>query len=213
MRLRGLTFRFLFCLAVIVAASSVSLRAQERERVITRVESGMVPSMNLEPGGRQVPTDVVAVEIVEIKVAGVPVTLGKPFTAGEDWLRDLTVRVRNVSPKPIIWASMHFGVPEARLARGERKSYMGFTLEYMRGRRPKEGAPEMKLLMPGEEAELVCFAESYTVFRQQAEKESQVKSISTLQTGGDLSVVFEDNVSWHGSNLDIGGDAGPARKH
>jgi hypothetical protein len=150
MRLHGLTLRFLFCLTVIMAASSASLHAQDRERVITRVESGMVPSMNLEPRGPQVPTDVVAVEIIEIKVAGVPVTLGKPFTAGEDWLRDLTVRVRNVSAKPIIWASMNFGVPETKSVRGGRTSFMGFAVEYMRGRRPKEAAPAMRTIMPGE---------------------------------------------------------------
>ncbi|HWS99751.1 MAG TPA: hypothetical protein VN256_05700 [Pyrinomonadaceae bacterium] len=161
--------------------------------------------MSLEPGGRLVPADVVAVEIIEIKVAGVPVTLGKPFTAGEDWLKDLTVRVRNVSAKPIIWASMSFGLPEAKSDRDGRQGYMGFPLEYMRGGIPKEGAPEMKAIMPGEEAELVCFSERYPGFKKQVEKEAGVKSITTIWTGGDLAVTFEDNTMWHGSNLEIGG--------
>ena len=209
--LPGLTFRLLFCLTVIAAAPAASLHAQDRERLITRAKSGMVPGMSLEPGGALVQADVVAIEIIEIKVAGVPVTLGQPFTAGEDWLKDLTVRVRNVSAKPMVWVSMGFGMPEAKLVRDGRESFMGFQVEYVRGGIPREGAPAMKAIMPGEEAELVCFAQAYPGFKKQVEKRTGVKSINTLRTGGDVKVVFEDNTMWFGSNLEVGGGASAAQ--
>src|SRR5262245_12133735 len=40
------------------------------------------------------------VEIESISV-GEPITIGKPFTADQDWLRNIVIRVRNISGKPI----------------------------------------------------------------------------------------------------------------
>jgi hypothetical protein len=41
-------------------------------------------------------------ELVEIKVAGRPIVLGQSFDAAENWLKDMTLRVKNISKKPIV---------------------------------------------------------------------------------------------------------------
>jgi hypothetical protein len=44
----------------------------------------------------------IQLELVEIKVAGKPVTLGQPFDADESWLMNMTLRVKNISDRPIV---------------------------------------------------------------------------------------------------------------
>src|SRR5439155_25957541 len=130
--------------------------AQEREQLISPVKSGMQPTM-IFPGGSHTPTNLVLVEVIEFKCAGVLVTSGKPCGAGDDWLSHLTVRVKNVSDQPLPHISMAFALPEAKYVDRGRKYSVGFSLEYKVGARVKQGDPEMKAVMPGEEVELVFF--------------------------------------------------------
>jgi hypothetical protein len=202
MRLMKHTSRLLVCLTMVLATSSGALYAQERSRLISVVRSGMTPSIR-EPGGRFVPTDLVVVEVIEFKLAGVPIIPGQSFPAGDDWLKDLTVKVKNISAKPISYLSMDFAMPEAKYVKDGREYRMGYSLEYKEGSRAKEGAGEMKVVKPGEEAELVYLGPSYSLFRQRVAKDTGVTSITSLQSGGDMRVHFTDGSIWMGSNLRI----------
>jgi hypothetical protein len=97
----------------LVANASLSLQAQQRERVITSFRSAMRNTM-MKPGGSPMPTDVIAVEVLGFNLAGIPVNLDQPFRADDDWLKDLRVRVKNISEKPISHLRIIFSVPEAK---------------------------------------------------------------------------------------------------
>lgn len=51
------------------------------------------------------------VEIESFSV-GEPITIGQPFTAGDDWLKDLVIRVRNVSGQHLTSIQMTLVLPQ-----------------------------------------------------------------------------------------------------
>lgn len=51
------------------------------------------------------------VEIESITV-GKPVVIGQEFAAGDDWLKDLVIRVRNVSGKPLVFVQVTLVLPQ-----------------------------------------------------------------------------------------------------
>lgn len=197
----------LLCLALAAGTWCESTHAQERERLISPIKSGMRPTM-IFPGGSHTPTNLVLVEVIEFKCAGVPVTPGKPFRAGEDWLSQLTVRVKNISDQPLPNISMAFGLPEAKYVDHGREYGVGFSLEHKVGAKVKQGDQEMKAVMPGEEVELVSFDPSDVIM--QIEKRTGLTSVTLVETGGDMSVFFDDGGRWIGSNLQIRAAAKPS---
>jgi hypothetical protein len=127
--------------------------------------------------------------ISEIKVAGQPVTPGRPFAAaGADWLRSLTVRIKNVSAKPIACVRIYLSLPEARYHAGGA----GFQFLYG-GEAPADGrcAADTKPLLPGEESELSFTDDSYEVTRKFAQGLSGVTDFSRVRLGT-ADVVFGD---------------------
>jgi len=196
----------LLCLAIAAGSWCESTHAQERERLISPIRSGVQPTM-IFPGGAYAPTNLVLVEVIEFKHAGVSVTPGKPFRADEDWLTNLTVRVKNISDRPLPHISMSFGLPEAKFVKDGRQYSMGLTLAHKVGARMKENDREMKAVMPGEEVELFCLNCSLE-FREIANR-TGVTSITLVNSGGDVSVFFEDGGRWMGSNLQIRAAAKP----
>lgn len=63
---------------------------------------------------RLIPSPLKALEIVAINAAGQLITLGQPFTADGEWLKDLSVKVRNISGKAISSIRISFTLPETR---------------------------------------------------------------------------------------------------
>ncbi len=103
-----------------------------------------------------------AVEIIDVKVGDVSITLGRPFLAGDDWLRGLCFRMKNVSGRPIIGARLSFGLPETKV----RNSSLGFSLEYGRGESTGIASDEQKVVMPNDEFELKFNDRQYQGLRQ-----------------------------------------------
>ena len=68
-----------------------------------------------------------ALEIVGFTVEGEAITLGEPFAAGNEWLKSLRVRVRNISGQTLNRAQMYFVLPESRTEEGRTIS---LTLKY-----------------------------------------------------------------------------------
>jgi hypothetical protein len=81
-----------------------------------------------QPDGSPMSTDVIAVEVVGFNLAGVPISVGEPFRADEDWLKNLRARLKNISEKPISQVRIIFSLPEARFQEGGRDYGVGFTL-------------------------------------------------------------------------------------
>lgn len=98
----------------------------------------------------------IPLELVEIKVAGRRVTLGQPFEAGENWLNDMTLVVRNVGNKPIT----AFGVGGGLLSAVDeelppRASFQhGIGWQWGKAFNPEKEKPAASSLKPGESVEL-----------------------------------------------------------
>ncbi len=52
----------------------------------------------------------VGLELVEIRIAGKPIALDTPFDAGDDWLKNITLTVKNIGDKPIVAFSVGGGL-------------------------------------------------------------------------------------------------------
>ena len=98
----------------------------------------------------------VPLELVEIKVAGRPVILGQPFASGGDWLKNMTLRVKNISNKPIL----AFGVGGGLLGGLEEElppyaSFQyGVNWQWGKESRRRKRRPNEPVLKPGEIVEL-----------------------------------------------------------
>jgi hypothetical protein len=174
------------------------LHAQERDRQITTFRSGMVENMS-KPGGSLIYTHLSVVEVIGFSLAGVPITPGQPFRADDDWLTTLRVKVKNISGAPISHLRMSFALPEAKFVEDGRRYSMGFSLDYKAGARANNESPEMKVIQPGDEVELVCLIP----LSEQIANKTGVTGITVLQYGGEVTAFFVDGGTWRGSNLPV----------
>src|SRR5215210_5154637 len=93
------------CASFFILAVTSFVNGQARDRVVEVYEERDAPLT-------------VALQIVEIKAGGNPVTLGQTFAADEDWLRSLSVRIKNVSGKTINVLPISFGLSELDTGKG-----------------------------------------------------------------------------------------------
>lgn len=52
------------------------------------------------------------VELVDVRIGDQKITSEKSFVADENWMKNLKVRIKNVSGKPFVFASVDFGLIE-----------------------------------------------------------------------------------------------------
>jgi hypothetical protein len=134
-------------------------------------------------------TGAVAVELVGITAAGLSVGVGGPFEADDDWMKELKVRLRNVSGKNISGATLHLSLPEASYAGG----VLQLSLAYQPGGEKTAGATA---LAPGDEFDLTLTPAEHERQRRRAAKLSGLKSVGRLGLGF-LVVAFEDGTQWY----------------
>lgn len=128
------------------------------------------------------------VVITGVEVAGRQVTPGQPFAAGDDWLRGLTLRVKNISSKSIAYMEIGLSFPEASYHSGG----IGHPLRYGKNFAPGDrSAPDASLLSPGEEAELAFSDGEFHSFRAFAERLSGSANFRRVQLN-DARVTFAD---------------------
>jgi hypothetical protein len=88
------------------------------------------------------------VEIIEFASNGKPVSIGEPFAAPEDWLKKLTVRVRNISAEKLESVQITLKVPEIGVSPDVIYCYGCGRAEREKGIQPGE---IVELTMPGGE--------------------------------------------------------------
>ena len=142
-------------------------------------------------GGRYIPTDIKALEIVFISAEGNRITPGVPFTAKGDWLRTLTVRLKNTSARPIKAIRFHFGLPEAKY----RDGISGFSMEYGRGLSTGFDQGEQKAIAPDEELDLVRDDRQYKRTSEGIAQRTGVSNFTRVMLGP-VTVKFEDGTVW-----------------
>lgn len=134
---------------------------------------------------------------------------GKPFQAGDDWVRNLAITIRNLSNKEIVAASLNVYFPETGTGRGDSPVF-GDVISL--GRRPamyaKVGGTNTETLepagtspplhiLPGQEL-TVPLAQYYPEIKQAVEQARPISNLSicniVLQ-----GVFFSDGTMWaHG---------------
>jgi len=200
-------FRSLIASSVIGCIAIVSLSASATSGTAARASShpqaGSTQSPGLKTLTRQNRFSNEPVEITNISVNGQSVRLrNKPvrLNEGNDWLRGLVVRFKNVSDKPISAVEFHLAVAEP----GYLTTLITFTLKY--GLTPSSLNPgATELLMPGATAEVALSATWYDQAKL-SQAQGQNSSIA-LADHADLAlsyVYFSDRTAWHEGSLTQG---------
>jgi hypothetical protein len=180
--MKNLLFVFLItlCLSIAVVAQSVMLgsftagQAGQKviEKAFTRNE---------------------VVEFTEIKVSQKAVTPGKPFDTEDEWLKEVFLKVKNISGKPIVYLAVNVNFPETR-ATGSMMSY-----PVVFGQRPGSKSKFAKqhdpiFLQPGDTLE-VPLDQHYAKIKPFVEERSPIANIRDLELEIGF-VIFADNTAW-----------------
>jgi len=139
--------------------------------------------------------------VVSIKVRGKPVESDKKFVEEDDWLKGLTIKLKNVSNKPIIFIeiSLRFPATEER-PDGPEPSYVR-TLRY--GREPSPDAltlpDQPKPVMPNDTVEINLTDEDHETINAALvqlgyQRSKYVKML--LRT-----VIFDDDTMWRAGEI------------
>lgn len=141
----------IYALFVLTFLTPVFCFGQSSDKIINILEKSYASNRISNQKGESVSTDERALELVEIKVEGKIVKLGEPFAAKSDWLKTLTVKMRNVSAKPISRIMITLVFPETK--KGD--SYSGSWISYSAIDPDTGELNEKKLAMPNAAVEAV----------------------------------------------------------
>lgn len=147
---------------------------------------------------KSVPSKIEALKVIEIKMYDKAISLGQSFSADYDWLKNLTVRVRNTSEKPISSVRMHFDLPEAKYGEGS----MGFSLEYGKALSTGISYGVQKIIMPNEELVLSRNEAHYNRDRDGIAQRTGETDFSKVLIGMTI-VKFEDGTLWSSGKLPL----------
>jgi len=89
-----------------------SVFSQSKNRIVQWSEPPVSNRNTTGSGDTQVLAQIEALEINDIAVAGKSITIGQFFATDDEWLKSLTVRVKNVSSQSISGAQMNLFLPE-----------------------------------------------------------------------------------------------------
>lgn len=180
--------RLLAC--VLVAAAPLVAAGQGRERVVEYDWKGAERPAPLLDEGRgegvqMFETYLSAVELVEVSAAGQAVGVGRAFGADDDWMKGLSVRLRNVSGRKIKGATLYLSLPEARHGGGA----IQLSLAYEQG--GGQGG-----VAPGDEFDLTLAPAEHERQRARVAKLTGVKSVGRVGLGF-VVIEFEDGTRWY----------------
>jgi len=133
--------------------------------------------------------------LVEIKVEGKTVKPGEYFDAADDWLKTLTVKLKNISGKPISRITLTLGIPEAKRKGGFASSALDYS-SFDANTGDQNGE---KLVMPGEIIELN--QERYEAIKFTM-KQTGISTINQINIVA-ASVYFKDGSYWSSNRLPV----------
>lgn len=177
-------FFTMFCCVLMVTSFAFG---QSKERVIDWLSQSQPTILAGNKTEKLVSSQSKGIELIEIKVSGSPIVLGKTFIADADWLKYLTVKVKNVSDKPILSVGVGFMIPESKIS---------FYLSYQEA----IGVRVDKNLMPGEEAELSRNDEHYKKDSERITSKIGNSEINKVLIGV-TRVEFANGSVWIGDKL------------
>jgi hypothetical protein len=135
------------------------------------------------------------VEIVEVKSKGSKIKFGAAFITGEDWVKGLTLKVKNRSEKSIVYLSIDLRVDGTTVPR--RRSAV--TLSY--GSRPTGQnvlePSSLRPIAPGENVEITLTDALYDDLRSLVQQDGS--DLSRALDRAELKIdfiIFDDNSAW-----------------
>ena len=189
MNLAKKLFSYFVIFVISVFLGQIPTLGQAKDRII---EYPIFPVGFIEQAERINPSGLKNVlEIVDVKVAGRSITIGKPFSAEEDWLKSLVFRMKNTSERSITGARIHFGLPETKTD----DKQLAFSFEYGKGLSTGIASDEQKIIKPNEEFELKFNEAQYQRHKKFISERSNLLSFSKILIGI-TTAKFEDNLTW-----------------
>lgn len=99
------------------------------------------------------------VELIDIQIGSQKITSGKPFVADENWIKNLKVRIRNISGKPFVFVGVSFGLIEGMYENLAPSASWGWAFGFYRGKASTPYGENRKVskvvvLAPNKELEL-----------------------------------------------------------
>lgn len=176
--------------------AALSVHAQEKKRVITWPPY-MVAMIQGSGPGTQFSSVAEALEIVNIEAAGHPIKVGQPFSADDDWLGTLTVRLKNISGQAIAVVQISFSLPETEAS---DQGALRTTLRYGPGSSSKQPDVPHKLIAPDEVFELKLTSAEYEQDKNTILQRGLSTGVLKLWIGSTM-VRFEDGKYWSRSCL------------
>lgn len=175
----------------LILLSTVFVFGQKTDRMLEF--SPIPPSRNLMKAadGKMVPTDAKGLELVEIAVEGKAVTPGSAFSAGDDWIKSLKIKFKNVSDKTISSVRASYLLPEAKY----KETFLGFSLSFGSLSAFADARNDKRSIKPGEEFELMMSEKEYV-----NNYDFIVQRVGNIQITraalGMVMVEFEDGGIW-----------------
>lgn len=137
------------------------------------------------------------VKVTKIKVKGRAVKLGESFSEGSDWLRGLTVSVKNTSVgKSIQFIELILDLSE----RPDDESAPAWTISYGRPLSATAAAGETRPVAPGETVDLVLSGDEYDTLADSLAGSGYRGDINKVEITL-AQVVFDDGTIWSAGKL------------
>lgn len=139
------------------------------------------------------------VKVSKLKIKQKPVGFNQRFLSEDDWLKGMTVSLRNITDKTILFIALRVAVPITKTSVPEYEA--AYNLYYgTDGRSP--GAPAMpsKPILPGETVDIVLSEEDFNSINKLVNAENTSERIMQANVLIE-TVLFSDDTEWHVGNM------------
>lgn len=135
------------------------------------------------------------VQITDLKLRDKEAQLNKEFEAEDDWLKELSFKLKNISNKNITYVVVELSFPDSK-ATGHL-----MVRDFRFGRRPGEPNPTSEpLLLEPEKTIHISLAEQYTGIKSFLERRQSIRTHKTLKIRP-FAIYFEDGTQWSGGDF------------
>ncbi len=132
------------------------------------------------------------IEIVRLESDGKPIKLNERFTQKDDWLKDFTVKFKNISDKPIVYLSIAVDFPETESTGHSMVHFLKYGVNPLA---QKTGDDKPESLAPGAEAEVKLSAEKYAQLKNFLSQRHLLADL-TRADFRIMTVHFSDRTHW-----------------
>lgn len=137
------------------------------------------------------------VEIAEAKVGSKSVSLGQSFIANNDWLSDLSFKVKNLSAKPIVRIEVELQFPEVAFHKG------GFVLSIHYGQvpdLPDSGPKEQVPVEPNETVQMQLDSDTHGGLKSILTANGRTFGVTKARVRFSM-IIFADGTAWRNGFL------------